>query len=144
MGKGRHSSSALVGAKWSESRPCCFTPTEISSVPLVEEVGLTLEPVWKLRCREKSLAFALNETSAARPQPSSAPNELSLSRSSSSRKIFRGSPQPHECCRIQHHYVIILVQLRAQETNTSAYLLGSFVRAVNVTVIPHQLQRFRC
>jgi hypothetical protein len=59
--------SALVGGKWSASRPGrALLPGKGLPVPIVQEAGWAPEPVWTQRFEEKSFASAGDRTSAAR------------------------------------------------------------------------------
>jgi hypothetical protein len=58
--------SALDTGEWLASRPGrALTPGKGPPVPVVQEAGWALEPVWTQRLEEKYLAYAGNRTSIA-------------------------------------------------------------------------------
>jgi hypothetical protein len=72
LGESRYSSysfttSALDGGEWSASRPGrAVPPGKGPPVPIVQEAGWALEPVWTKRIEEKSFAPAGDRTPIAR------------------------------------------------------------------------------
>jgi hypothetical protein len=64
--------SALDGGEWLESRTGrALPPGKGPPVPIVQEAGWALKPIWTQRLEEKSLAPARDRTSIARsPSPS--------------------------------------------------------------------------
>jgi hypothetical protein len=61
------STSALDGGEWSALRlGCALAPRKGTPVPIVQETGWALEPVWTKRLEEKSFTPAVDRTPIAR------------------------------------------------------------------------------